>query len=353
MISHIADECATSDERRFIHYVEEQVQRRSNYLRQDDYPFLTPMSDTSRISTINPYLTNAGYLNGLRPLMREKGARIRLSGVGGDELLHSVNDPMPELSELLVNGKFLSLFRRLKVWGTVLREPYGRLLWRKAVLPSLPLRLQGRLNNAKHLQVPDWMNRDFVARTNLRERVVSTPDIYGFRSPIGRDQSTGFLSVANSISLGHFPEAFDHEMSYPFLHRPLVEFLCAIPFEQLLRPGESRSLMRRSLKGVLPETILRRKGKGNPREIVGVMFERQWPRWRHLFDDPLVARYGFVELAGMREAIDRVRHGFVTEARPVISMLTLEVWLRIIEERTTSARRKSLKDTFKRDVVAA
>ena len=353
MISHVSDECATSDERRFIHCVEEHVQRTSNYFRHEDHPFLTPLPDTSHISTINPYLTNGAYVNGLKGLMQEKAARIRISGVGGDELLHSVNDPTPELSELLVNWKFLSLFRRLKVWGTLLREPFGSLLWRKAVLPSLPLRLQVLFKNEKYLQVPPWMNREFVARTHLRERLVSTPDIYGFRRPTGRDQSTGFLSVANSISLGHYREAFDHELRYPFLHRPLVEFLCAIPFEQLLRPGESRSLMRRALTGVLPKRILRRRGKGNPREIVGVTFERQWPRWRHLFDDPLVARYGFVDIAPLREAIDRVRHGFVTEARPVVSIITLEVWLRIIEERTRSARRTSLKDSFKRGMVAA
>jgi asparagine synthase (glutamine-hydrolysing) len=353
LISHVSDECATSDERRFIHCVEEHVQLTSNYLRQDDYPFLTPLADTSRISTINPYLTNAGYLNGMKVLMRDKGTRIRLSGVGGDELLHSVNDPTPELSELLVNWKFLSLFRRLKVWGPLLREPYGNLFWSKAVLPSLPLRVQALIKSEKRLYVPAWMDQDFVARTRLRERVVSTPDIYGFRNPTGRDQSTGFLSVANTISLGHYPEAFDHEMSYPFLHRPLVEFLCAIPFEQLLRPGESRSLMRRSLVGLLPGTILRRKGKGNSREIVGVVFERQWPKWRRLFDDPLVARYGFVDLARMREAIDRIRHGFVIEARQLVSIMTLEVWLRIIEERTRFAREKRVNDSFMRTAIVA
>lgn len=332
LVSHVSDECSSSDERRFIEVVERHLEQKSNYLRQDDYPFLTPLEDTSRVSTINPYLTNAGYLYGLRELMDQTGSRIRLSGIGGDELLHSVNDPTPHLTELLRTRRYAQLLNQVGVWSRLLHEPYLRLLWTKALKPSLPANWQAKLNEERH-QVPAFIDRDFARRTRLAERMFGVRDIYGFRSAVGRDQSTGFLSVTNVLSLGHYPEVFDHEMSYPFLHRPLVEFLCAIPFDQLLRPGESRSLMRRSLKSILPEPILKRRGKGNPREIVSVMFARQWPIWKELFDAPLVERFGFVNLPLLRAAIDRLRHGVVLDARHIVSMLTLEVWLRMHEER--------------------
>jgi asparagine synthase (glutamine-hydrolysing) len=344
MVSYISDECASSDERKFINHVEEHLRRHSNYIRQEDFPFLTPLPNPSRISTINPFLTNFGYQIALKELMTAKGARVRLSGVGGDELLHSVNDPAPELAELLLSLNLVALCRRLKVWGKLLREPYGRLFWSKALLPVLPLRVRAAFKNREHLHIPAWMNRDFVSRTRLRERIVSTPDIFGFRRPTGRDQSIGFLSVVNVLSLGHQAEVCEHEVSYPFLHRPLVEFLCAIPFDQLLRPGESRSLMRRSLSGILPPKILKRRGKGDPREIVAVEFGRQWPRYSRLFDDPLVARYGFVELGPVRQALDRARHGFVAEASQLVAIITLEVWLRIVEERRGLFERPRAKD---------
>jgi hypothetical protein len=198
--------------------------------------------------------------------------------------------------------------------------------------PNLPSRLQLMFGD-ECFGPPSFIDPGFAERTGLRERMLGVRDIYGFESMVGRDQSTGFLSVVNGLSLGHYTEVFDHEMSYPFLHRPLVEFLCAVPFEQLLRPGESRSLMRRALSSLLPEPILKRRGKGNPREIVSVMFARQWPTWSGLFEDPLVARYGFVDLPLLKAAIDRVRHGLVMEARHVVSIITLEVWLRINEQR--------------------
>lgn len=338
MVSHVSDECASSDERKFIHYVEDHVGQQSNYIRQEDFPFLTPLPDSSHVSTINPFLTNFGYQIALGKLMHAHGARVRLSGVGGDELLHSTNDPAPELAELLMNLKFVSLWRRLRVWGKLLREPYGRLFWSKALVPVLPRRFRAAVKNRGPRQIPNWMNRDFVSRTRLVERNASTPDTFGFRRPTGKDQSVGFLSIANVLSLGHHAEVCEHEVSYPFLHRPLVEYVCAIPFEQLLRPGESRSLMRRSLLGTLPPQTLARRGKGDPGEIVSVHFVRQWPRYSQLFDDPLVARYGFVELEPIREAFDRARHGLVAEASRLVSIITLEVWLRIIEERNRLAR---------------
>lgn len=351
-VSYISDECASSDERKFIHYVEEHVKRQSNYIRQEDFPFLTPLPDPTHISTINPFLTNFGYQIALKELMQANDARVRLSGVGGDELLHSVNDPTPELSDLLASLKLVSLCRRLKLWDKLLREPYGRLFWNKALLPILPLRFRAAFKDRRRLHVPEWMNKDFVSRTRLRERNVATPDVFGFRRPTGRDQSIGFLSVVNVLSLGHHAEVCEHDVSYPYLHRPLVEFLCAIPFEQLLRPGESRSLMRRSLSGILPPGILRRKGKGDPREIVSVEFERQWPRYSHFFNDPLVARYGFVELEPVKEALDRARHGFVAEASRLVSIITLEFWLRLVEERKrVSARTCAEESTFDEPVL--
>src|SRR5207237_5218923 len=58
------------------------------------------------------------------------------------------------------------------------------------------------------------------------------------------------------------PFAPTYERRYPFLDRDLLEFLFAIPREQLVRPHQRRSLMRRALAGIVPEEILNRKTKG-------------------------------------------------------------------------------------------
>src|SRR5262252_5471926 len=52
-----------------------------------------------------------------------------------------------------------------------------------------------------------------------------------------------------------------HEVRYPYLDRDLLEFLYAVPRQQLVRPKERRSLMRRALKGIVPDEVLNRRRK--------------------------------------------------------------------------------------------
>ena len=51
------------------------------------------------------------------------------------------------------------------------------------------------------------------------------------------------------------------EKRYPYLDRGLLEFMYAIPREQLVRPTQRRYLMRRALVGIVPDEILNRKTK--------------------------------------------------------------------------------------------
>jgi asparagine synthase (glutamine-hydrolysing) len=53
------------------------------------------------------------------------------------------------------------------------------------------------------------------------------------------------------------------DLALPFLDRDLVSFLMAIPGEQLSYEGVPRAILRRGLRGVLPEAVARRRWKGD------------------------------------------------------------------------------------------
>jgi asparagine synthase (glutamine-hydrolysing) len=53
------------------------------------------------------------------------------------------------------------------------------------------------------------------------------------------------------------------EQRYPFFDRRLVEFCLALPFEQKLRHGWTRAILRRAMEGFVPPTIQWRTDKGN------------------------------------------------------------------------------------------
>ena len=56
---------------------------------------------------------------------------------------------------------------------------------------------------------------------------------------------------------------FGLEARFPFLDKRLVEFCLAIPGEQKVSEGYTRSVVRRALQGYLPNEIRLRSDKGN------------------------------------------------------------------------------------------
>src|SRR5208282_4415466 len=49
------------------------------------------------------------------------------------------------------------------------------------------------------------------------------------------------------------------DIRYPYYDRDLLEFMYAIPREQIVRVGQRRSLMKRALVGIVPDEVLNRK----------------------------------------------------------------------------------------------
>jgi len=142
--------------------------------------------------------------------------------------------------------------------------------------------------------------------------------------------------MVRGVSLGCRNELTDVDITFPFLHRPLAEFLQAVPVEQLLRPGENRSLMRRAMRGILPDKIAERKTKGNPEEVIVRALMREWSRLRPLFEDARVCAWGYMDQRPLLAALDRAKHGCETLSTPLLSTICLELWLRAFEEGWTT-----------------
>ncbi|HXQ69530.1 MAG TPA: asparagine synthase-related protein, partial [Pyrinomonadaceae bacterium] len=331
-VSLVYDESPTSDERQFIDCVETHLGRIGIRVRDEDCRLLPHVDADIDIVSPNPVLCSLGYHGALRRLMRETGARVLLTGVGGDQVLGASYDPFPLLGDLLMLRKPVALHRELHLWSQTLYQPYVSLLWHKAIVPVLPRPLQSWFRQA-YLDVPSWFNQGFVARTKLREHKLPEPDPFGFKLPSDIDRSISYLSVVKSVSPCYRRELTCLDSSHPFGHRPLLEFLQAIPFEQFLRPRENRSLMRRALRDLLPEKIARRKTKGNPAEGFARAIAREASVMRSLFSDSRVCAHGFMDSAPLLAAIHRAKHGLEQHAGALLLTISLEFWLRALEQR--------------------
>lgn len=330
-VSRVFDEAAKSDERRYIVPVEKKIGKTGLHLSEDKYRISAPW-ESDYVPTIPSYIANiAAYCRAVNTAMRESGSRVLLSGLGGGELLLGDGDPFPELADLLVQLKFISLHRRLRTWSEALNKTYARVLWKNVIVPLLPggLQLQRRRSANKVLC---FYNPDFVKRMHLRKRMLGSTDVFGFRRPGGRYQSKLFQFLPRQISSGFWQEFSDIEFSYPGTHRPLIEFLAAIPFEQRSRPKEGKSILRRALRDLLPAELLYRKERRiTIQPAAARAAARERVRIREMFKNARASAYGYLNSEAILAACDEAKK----QPFPfVISLMPFEYWLQSLEKRS-------------------
>ena len=185
------------------------------------------------------------------------GYRVVLSGIGGDEVLGGVPSPTAELADLCASLKLLELGRQLKAWALTQRKPVLHLL-ANTLKAFLPIALVGV---PKHERPLPWLDRQFVRR-NLAalEGYPSRLKLFGPR-PSFAENLLALDGLRRQLACSAAPAAPQYERRFPYLDRDLLEFLYALPREQLVRPHQRRSLMRRALAGIVPHEVLNRKRK--------------------------------------------------------------------------------------------
>ncbi len=328
-ISFLYDISSSSDEQEFIESVEEKIGITGLHIRESDYPPLSIFPEQSRISFPDGIDCHFARHKALFEEMNKEGARVLLTGHGGDELLHSGASPTSELQDLIAQRQPLRLHRALREWCQFSRNSYQGLLWQDGIVPSLPLRLQLLFDRRDHVRLPPWINEEFVTRLRLRERKFDAADVFGFKLPSARSQALGYLSVVKLVSKAAYRARGSIEVSHPYMHRPLVEFIHAIPWRQLMRPGQTRSLMRRALKNLLPEKVLNRKTKRGPDEASLRAMSREWPQLERMFSKPRAETLGYVDSQTLLRAFERAWHGQGNTHLSII--ISLELWLRSLE----------------------
>lgn len=336
-VSFVYDISSSSDERDFIESVEEKIGMTGLHVRESDYPPLSIFPDRSRISFPDGLDCHFARHKALFEAMNESGGHVLLTGHGGDEMLHSGASPTSELKDRISQRQFVELHRALREWCQFSRKPYLGLLWEDGIVPSLPLRLQLLFDRRAHMKLSPWINEGFVKRLGLRERRFNHVDVFGFKLPSGRSQALGYLSVVKLVSKAAYRSRGAIEVSHPYMHRPLVEFIHAIPLQQKIRPGQTRSLMRRALKDLLPPKVLNRKTKRGPDEAGLRAISREWPHLERMFSEPRAESLGYVDGKALRAGFDRARHG--QGDTNLFMMICLELWLRSIEGWGVAARK--------------
>lgn len=258
------------------------------------------------------------------------GYRVVLSGIGGDEFMGGVPDPRTHLADLIVQFKLASLTTQLMAWSLAKRKPWIQLLWQSAI-DALPASLGQYL--LKEAKVESWIRKRFADRTRLAVRRLDVQEHFGFWLPSRRAYVGGVLAMAGKLAKFALPVSAIEETTYPYLDQNLIEFVLSIPATQLLRPGERRSLMRRSLVGIVPQDILSRRTKQFSARTPVLVLEKRWGELQNMYERSLSSELGYVHDDQFLRVISDARAGKTVPLVRVLRAISLEYWLRDLARR--------------------
>lgn len=247
--------------------------------------------------------------------------RAVLSGIGGDELLGGPINPIPELANYLVRGKikrFLSggiswclseKASMIHILPGVIRAA-ARLYWpahRSAVdlAPWLDPRVEGILPG---LELPGTVSLRFL--------------------PSSVDAWRTWPTILDTQP-HRFPGAtVRYEYRYPLLDLDLVNFLLRVPPEQIRRPGNRRSLMRRALQRTIAPEVLEKRRKAFPARGPFLFIAEHSEEIDTLFYGSTLNAMGYLDEKRLRGLLHQETDAMSAWTRPLMKTIELELWLR-------------------------
>ncbi|MBE2217622.1 MAG: asparagine synthase (glutamine-hydrolyzing) [Ignavibacteria bacterium] len=242
------------DERPFVEEVIKQTGSTGHYLFPDINGF---MADIDRMTyhQDEPYTGATVFAQwSVFKKIHETGIKVVLDGQGSDEVLLGYFSFFPfHLKRNLLNPvKFISEYL-----GGVNTSNLGfnKFTQNLIYFNTGSVRYRHVLKNSRAFVKNDFIEayqrrglfNDMIAATSLEANRLS--NVWNISIP-------SLLRYEDRNSM-----AFSVEARVPFLDHKLVEYVFSIPLDKLIQKGWTKDVMRKALKGKIPESIRMRKGK--------------------------------------------------------------------------------------------
>jgi len=315
------------DERPYFLRVEEQRCRAGHHFDLSKYETTLHLEPLNLMS-VPSFHGEADLQRSVQQLRRNRGYRVVLSGIGGDEFLGGVPDPRAQLADLLVQLRLSQFAGELKAWSLAKRRPLIQLLG-QTLLVLMPRLLRTRIGQERRLA--NWIDGEFARSTQLGLRQLGPLGRFGFWLPSRRECARTVELMRFQMNYIHSASVALEERRFPYLDRNLIEFLFSIPANQISRPGERRSLMRRSLGGIVPAEVLERKTKAFGTYRSMKFIEERYEEICSLFDSPASEKCGYIDHVRFCQALLDAKNGDAPQLLRIIRVIFLEVWLNNLE----------------------
>ena len=258
------------DERMYVDVVLKSGTFEQTYVRADQS---SPLDDWARVSSHlgDACLAPNLYIHwALYKAAAARGVRILLDGLDGDT---TVSHGLAYLTDLVRAGRWVRFSREAAALSQINPAvyPLGTVVRELGVRPLIPRALARTWRAFQERRVGP-PNADAVTSDALMERLGDPAEaleshdeqlsLSAARRSHWRALTSPLIPYAMEFA-DAASSAFDLEVRYPFFDRRLIEFCLAIPPEQKLQSGWTRSVMRRAMAGIVPREIQWRAGKAD------------------------------------------------------------------------------------------
>lgn len=270
----------------------------------------------------------------------KRGVRVLLDGTDGDT---TVSHGYERLFELGTRYRLFALFTEIRRLHQRQGKNFSlaRTLKRYCIRPSIPdvvvthiRRILKRDTTSRypvisklhpHLQrYVDWERRAEQLGQNINlYRKGRLPHYWSLTSPFQQYTMEFIDSRIAGVPI---------EMRYPFWDRRLMEFCLALPLDQKLKNGLTRVVLRRAMKGILPEKIRLRPDKADLSPQFLMDLARTGDSYIGLLMESNSKIREYIDISNLSQQWQEYKKTPYTQpdtARELYLFISLELWLRM------------------------
>ncbi len=215
-----------------------------------------------------PFCTTSMYAQyRVFQLAKDVGIKVVLEGQGADEILAGYQGYHGQrMRSLFEQGDIRGMTKFASRW----KKWHGRenkSAWKAFIGQVIPDSAYKSVQSITGVQkIPDWINQSFLRKININERPIRTASSRKGRKRRVAEVLYDSLTNYGLPSLLRYGDRnamrFSIENRVPFLTIPLAEFLLTLPEEFLIsQNGETKSIFRAAMRGIVPDIILDRRDK--------------------------------------------------------------------------------------------
>lgn len=266
--------------------------------------------------------------------VRDAGGTVLLTGYGAD---HYLGGSAIFLADWVAVGRVSPALREATRWAATGRVSFWKFALHNMLIPVLPPRVTHKM--LPEARLPEWIAptvvRGFELARCSMSHLIDRPAVE--RRYVA--DIMGALDRIPDVLALHAVISDIVEERHPFLDRRLVEFSLGLPARLCAQPCARKWILREAMRGILPEVVRTRPGKGSVDPMLSRSLSRYHEHIRTLVARSMLAELGLLNPTILLRAVARAVHGADHLRVAVARTLAVESWLQARSGRWIAAGR--------------